>query len=64
MTPMESALVAQEVASVVEIMQDYRMRRLRWMKEHPEHIGDDDATPADLTREAEAAKIIAHLMGE
>ncbi len=61
MRPAKSMLLAQDVAGILDIMQDYRMRRLRWMKEHPEHIGDDDAVPAELTREAEAAAIIDKL---
>ena len=63
MTPMETALMASIVGQVVDVMQDYRVRRLRWMKEHPEHLGDDDAVPEELTREAEAAKIISLLIG-
>lgn len=49
------------VEAIVSIMQDYRMRRLRFMKSCPESITDESIVPPSLSREAEATDIISKL---
>lgn len=49
------------VEAIVSIMQDFRFRRLRFMKEHPESITDESRVPLSLSREAEATDIIDKL---
>jgi hypothetical protein len=46
------------IRDVVDIMMDYRHRRMKWMIQNPQDAGEDDKTPSDLTRDAEAAAII------
>ena len=49
------------ITAMCAVMADYRMRRLRWMKDHPEQIGDGDDLPEELSREAEARAILTVL---
>ncbi len=46
---------------VVDIMMDFRTKRMMWMIANPQDAGEDGKTPKSLTREAEAAAIIAHV---
>jgi hypothetical protein len=47
-----------EVEAVVAVITDFRAQRLRYMKENPASITDEDELPVSLSREAEALRII------
>ena len=49
------------VEAIVAVMQDYRFRRLKFMKACPESITDESKVPPSLSREAEATDIIDKL---